>query len=494
MTEEDSNPDEDGQDEPASPGGFRFGMTDGSGDGRSGRDDDAETGIGARIGELLPWTDDGSGGSGGGRERTSDRTFGGFSFTSWLSDSVSGSGSETATAGATDTVATGDQETAEEPVGATDHEPVDERVETAATAPATVDHSDFAGFDFVSWLEDSPPSEPTEPAETEAEEPATTAAAAGAGVGTDEEPAEEPTAADADEPPAEEPATAAAAGTGKDTGEPAADEREPATAGAAAGAATYGGFRFTEWLRSGDTEYIEPAGTEVEPAGSTDEPEDVTATGAVPTESTGSAVATGTVASTGTDTGPTATGDLVSDEDESEAVAAGAAGGGGGGGFPSPPSGGLGDTPPLKLAMIALFTAAIVVVALTLAGTLAPLGPGGGFAGTGDDGNQAAGTTTPTPTDESTPTAEDDETPTATDESTATATDESTPTATEESTPTATAEPTATPTDEPTPTPTDDSPLPGLPGEDDDPLGDGDGGDDEDDDDGVGGITDIIPG
>lgn len=136
--------------------------------------------------------------------------------------------------------------------------------------------------------------------------------------------------------------------------------------------------------------------------------------------------------------------------------------------YPTPPSGGIADTPPVKAAAFALFAASIVAVGLTMTGALGALGPASGFGSppvADDTDEQAVATATPTPTPESTPEPTSESTPTPAPESTPTPTPEPTPTPTAAPTPTPTPEPTATPT--PTPTPTNDSVLDPIT----DPLG-----------------------
>lgn len=185
-----------------------------------------------------------------------------------------------------------------------------------------------------------------------------------------------------------------------------------------------GGFDFAEWLGEGDADFYEPV--DVEPA-------------------------TTTATSTRT-------------PEPSATATAAAAGGSGGFGetpeFPGPTGGGISDTPPVKLAALALFTAALVAVALTAAGAIAPLGPANGFGSPGGgDGaqEQPVGTnnSTATDTDEQTP----QDTPTSTPTETAAPTPEPTSTPTPEPTPSETATPaetaTETPTETATPTPTE---------------------------------------
>jgi hypothetical protein len=122
-----------------------------------------------------------------------------------------------------------------------------------------------------------------------------------------------------------------------------------------------------------------------------------------------------------------------------------------GSGYPTPPGGGLADSPPIKVAALALFAASLVAVGLTLTGAIGAIGPASGFSdppAVNDTDEQPVATATPTPEPTATPTGEP--TPTPTPEPTATPTPMPEPTAT----PTPTPEPTATPTPEPTATPT----------------------------------------
>ncbi|QLD91101.1 hypothetical protein HWV07_19445 [Natronomonas salina] len=268
------------------------------------------------------------------------------------------------------------------------------------------DSRSFLGFDFGRWLRETDvrPSTTTkpDPAETtDADVARETAEAAPTFEGFDFA----QWMADADvgpRKPPEEPRVVGATPTADRAGVSGLLAALP-FAGSAPEDTYEGGFDFAEWLGEGDADLYEPV--DVEPTATT---------AATPTP-------------------------------EASATATAAAGGSGGFGetpeFPGPPGGGISDTPPVKLAALALFTAALVAVALTAAGAIAPLGPADGFgsAGGGDGGGAQ-------------------EQPVGTNNSTATDTDDQTPQDTPTSTPTdsgsATPEPTATPTATPTPEPT----------------------------------------
>lgn len=135
------------------------------------------------------------------------------------------------------------------------------------------------------------------------------------------------------------------------------------------------------------------------------------------------------------------------------------------------------DVPPLKLAVLVLFAASAVAVAVSIAG--APTGVDAndaGHAGDGMDGGDSGtvnATATPTATPSSTPTPSPALTPTSTPTPTPTSTPSPTPastptpppTATPTPSPTPTPTPTLTPTPAPTPTPTEGLlETPGTPG------------------------------
>lgn len=303
-------------DDPTAPeevGGFQFGMTDGAGDST----------------EDPPTRTDGAG-SAGGR----------FDFLSWLGDTL---------------------RNFEEKAAPTDS------VESQSST-TTVGLSDFLGFDFSTWLDETEVETPTETESVDSEAESAELGPVYAGFNF-----RQWVAAAEESGPKKPPDVARAVGA---TQQESRVLRARVTSllpfvGGATDEDTYpGGFEFDKWLGDGDSEFFDAVEVAEE---SEPEPE------------------------------PVETETIVDEQPE----------------FPSPPGGGIADSPPLKLALFALFAASLVAVGLSAAGAVAPLGPADGF---------------------STPAVADDT--------------EEQPVTTATPTPTPTPEPTATPTPEPTPTPT----------------------------------------
>jgi hypothetical protein len=268
--------------------------------------------------------------------------------------------------------------------------------------------SEFGGFDFGTWLEETEARTPTTTVEETVEETAdavrdVTPAFAGFGFRQwmESDDTEGPS------PPPDQPRVVTRSIAEVDP-QAAATSESAAFSGSVDASATTG-FAFAEWLGEAETEFVDPEALQPEPE---PEPETPSVGATVPGEP----------------------------------------------GYPTPPGGGISELPPVKVAVFAVFAATLAAVALTIAGPAAPLGPATGFADPAPAGNQGgapAATATPSPTATATPAP----TPTDTDAPTATATQTQTETPTPTPTPTPTATPTATvtPTPEPTasPTPTD---------------------------------------